>query len=144
LMPVVAPAQVASQESVKSKKQRKAKPGTAVETIAKRQILNAIDAGEGDLLTRGLRQKVVEEPANVEARLALAAAYEKQGAPELAIVVVPEKYGMPPVVPLDIPRPPFATVSAEPSVRLVSVPAPAAEIRCVPFMLKSTLGPRLT
>jgi tetratricopeptide (TPR) repeat protein len=64
---------------------RKGKTPTAVETIAQREIVNAIDAGEGDVLTRALRQKVVEEPANIEARLALAAAYEKQGAPELAI-----------------------------------------------------------
>ena len=50
-----------------------------------RQVRNAIDAGEGDLLVRSLRQNVVLEPANVEARLALAAAYERDGATELAI-----------------------------------------------------------
>jgi len=49
------------------------------------QIRNAIDAGEGDLQTRLLRQKVVEAPADVDARLALGAAYERQGADELAI-----------------------------------------------------------
>ena len=66
-------------------KQRKAKSVTAVETVMDRQIRNAIDAGDGDLLTRSLRQRVVEEPLNVEARLALGAAYERQGADELAV-----------------------------------------------------------
>ena len=68
-----------------SKKSRKAKPATAVESVMERQVLNAIDVGDGDLLARALRQKVVEEPSNVDARLALGAAYERQGADELAI-----------------------------------------------------------
>ncbi len=65
-----------------SRKQRKA---TAVQTVMDRQIRNAIDAGDGDLLTRSLRQKVVNAPADVDARLALGAAYERQGADELAV-----------------------------------------------------------
>ena len=72
-------------EENKKPKPRKAKSATAVETVMDRQIRNAIDAGDGDLLTRSLRQKVVAEPMNVEARLALGAAYERQGADELAI-----------------------------------------------------------
>ena len=67
------------------RKPRKSKPATAVETVMDRQIRNAIDAGDGDLLTRSLRQKVVAQPANVDARLALGAEYERQGAVELAI-----------------------------------------------------------
>jgi len=68
-----------------AEKKPKAKPATAVQTVMDRQIRNAIDAGEGDLLVRSLRQRVVEQPANVEARLALGAAYERDGAAELAI-----------------------------------------------------------
>ena len=67
------------------RKPRKVKTATAVETVMDRQIRNAVDAGDGDLLTRSLRQKVVEQPANVDARLALGANYERQGADELAI-----------------------------------------------------------
>ena len=67
------------------RKPRKVKPATAVETVMDRQIRNAVDAGDGDLLTRSLRQKVVEQPGNVDARLALGTDYERQGADELAI-----------------------------------------------------------
>ena len=73
------------QAAEERKKPRKSKPASAVETVMDRQIRNAIDAGDGDLLTRSLRQKVVQEPSNFDARLALGAAYERQGADELAI-----------------------------------------------------------
>ena len=75
----------AASVQAEEKKPRKTKAATAVETVMDRQIRNAIDAGDGDLLARSLRQKVVEQPSNVEARLALGAAYERQGADELAI-----------------------------------------------------------
>jgi tetratricopeptide (TPR) repeat protein len=61
------------------------KKPTAVKAVMDRQVRNAIDAGEGDLAVRALRVKVVEQPADVESRLALAAAYERDGAAELAI-----------------------------------------------------------
>lgn len=64
---------------------RKPRQTTAAETVMDRQIRNAIDAGDGDLLTRSLRQKVVAVPGDIDARLALGAAYERQGADELAI-----------------------------------------------------------
>src|SRR4051812_709821 len=54
-----------------TEKKPKPKSATAVKTVMDRQIRNAIDAGEGDLLVRSLRQKVVEQPGNIEARLAL-------------------------------------------------------------------------
>ena len=82
---LLAPGSYAAADENKKPKPRKAKSATAVETVMDRQIRNAIDAGDGDLLTRSPRQKVVEEPSNVDARLALGAAYQRQGADELAL-----------------------------------------------------------
>jgi tetratricopeptide (TPR) repeat protein len=65
---------------------RNVKPSkTAVAIALDRQVTNAIDAGEGDPFVRYLRQKVAADPDNSAARYELAAQYEKQGAPELAI-----------------------------------------------------------
>ena len=60
-------------------------PKRAVTIAMERQIHNAIDAGEGDVLTRILRQKVSADPNDINARLELAEQYRKQGAFELAI-----------------------------------------------------------
>lgn len=57
----------------------------AVAVAMERQVRNALDAGEGDLLIRNLRQKVAAEPDNAQARYELADLYQKQGAFELAI-----------------------------------------------------------
>ncbi len=57
----------------------------AVAIAMDRQVHNALDAGEGDLVIRSLRQKVAAEPDNAAARLELAQQYQKQGAYELAI-----------------------------------------------------------
>lgn len=57
----------------------------AVAIAMDRQVHNALDAGEGDLVIRALRQKVAAEPDNAAARLELAQQYQKQGAYELAI-----------------------------------------------------------
>jgi Flp pilus assembly protein TadD len=62
-----------------------AKTQGAVAIAMDRQIRNAIDAGEGDPFVRYLREKVAADPDNSAARYELAASYEKQGAPELAI-----------------------------------------------------------
>lgn len=89
-------APMGAQAAEERKKPRKPKPATAVETVMDRQIRNAVDAGDGDLLARSLRQKVVEDPTNVDARLALAASYERQGAGELAVEhynIAVEQYG---------------------------------------------------
>ena len=61
------------------------KTPTAVALAVDRQVKNAIDAGEGDPFVRYLRQKLAADPDNSAARYELAAQYEKQGAPELAI-----------------------------------------------------------
>jgi Tfp pilus assembly protein PilF len=48
-------------------------------------VENAVDVGEGDYQTRALRDRLVDEPDNLDIRLALADRYMKAGVPELAI-----------------------------------------------------------
>ena len=50
----------------------------------KRQIANAVDAGDGDTIARSLRQRMAADPANLKVRLELARHYEETGFPELA------------------------------------------------------------
>ena len=51
----------------------------------RRQVVNAVNAGDGDARARALRRRVLAEPGNIEARMDLAAHYQRLGAPELAI-----------------------------------------------------------
>ncbi len=53
--------------------------------IMKRQVLNAIDAGDGDYRPRMLREKMAAEPENLQVRLDLAESYEQRGFPEVAL-----------------------------------------------------------
>jgi len=53
--------------------------------IMKRQVLNAIDAGDGDYQTRVLRERMAGEPENLQVRLDLADSYERRGFPEVAL-----------------------------------------------------------
>ena len=57
----------------------------AVTQAMKRQITNAVDAGDGDYVTRSLREKSVADPQNLAVRLQLAERYQQLGYPELAI-----------------------------------------------------------
>jgi Flp pilus assembly protein TadD len=57
----------------------------ATPTAMQRQVLNAVDAGDGDIELQTLRARVIAEPANLSARLELGKAYEKRGYPELAL-----------------------------------------------------------
>lgn len=50
-----------------------------------RQVVNAVDAGEGDTVTRELRRKLALNPEDIKVRMDLAARYESQGYPDLAI-----------------------------------------------------------
>jgi Flp pilus assembly protein TadD len=50
-----------------------------------RQVRNAVDAGEGDPVVRELRRRLTANPDDVKARLELAARYQRQGFPELAV-----------------------------------------------------------
>ncbi len=50
-----------------------------------KQILNAVDAGDGDAELRLLRDRVIASPSSVSARLELGQAYERRGYAELAL-----------------------------------------------------------
>src|SRR5437868_4972600 len=50
-----------------------------------RQVQNAMDVGEGDYDIRLLRQRMAQEPDNLEVRLALAKRYQAVGSTELAL-----------------------------------------------------------
>ncbi len=50
-----------------------------------RQVVNAIDAGEGDLALAALRRRVALDPENLRARLELMRRYREAGFPDLAI-----------------------------------------------------------
>ncbi len=50
-----------------------------------RQVQNAVDAGDGDVVARSLRERITASPGNIEDRIALAEHYRKQGITELAI-----------------------------------------------------------
>ncbi|MCC6368707.1 MAG: tetratricopeptide repeat protein [Bryobacterales bacterium] len=57
----------------------------AVQPAMQRQIENAIDAGDGDVIARQLRERMAAGPDDLNVRLALADHYRKQGYPELAL-----------------------------------------------------------
>lgn len=59
-------------------------PARSIPAI-ERQVRNAVDAGEGDPLVRELRRRLTANPDDVKARLELAARYQRQGFPELAV-----------------------------------------------------------
>jgi tetratricopeptide (TPR) repeat protein len=54
-------------------------------TAIERQILNAVDAGDGDLEIRQLRARMAAQPESVAIRIELAQAYAARGYPELTI-----------------------------------------------------------
>ena len=57
----------------------------APQTVWDRQIHNATDAGDGDYIVKGLRQRIAAEPDNIAIRLELANAYRDRGFPEMAV-----------------------------------------------------------
>jgi Flp pilus assembly protein TadD len=59
--------------------------GPSTPPAFQRQIINAVDAGEGDPIARDLRKRVTSDPGDIKARLDLAARYQQQGFPELAL-----------------------------------------------------------
>src|SRR5215471_13495380 len=64
-----------------------APPATAAATVWDRQVRNAVDAGDGDVTLRKLREKSAAEPENVPARLELAQAYRDRGYHEVALEI---------------------------------------------------------
>jgi len=57
----------------------------APQTVWDRQIHNASDAGDGDYVLKGLRQRVAAEPDNIAIRVELAKAYRDRGYPDMAV-----------------------------------------------------------
>jgi tetratricopeptide (TPR) repeat protein len=57
----------------------------AVQTTMHRQVVNATDAGEGDLAVGALRRKLAMEPQNLAVRLELIRRYRELGFPDLAL-----------------------------------------------------------
>ncbi len=51
----------------------------------RRHVINAVDAGEGDLVIRSLRERVAAEPDNLQVRLQLARQYRQAGFPDVAL-----------------------------------------------------------
>jgi tetratricopeptide (TPR) repeat protein len=64
-----------------------AAPPSAPMSVWDRQVRNAIDAGDGDIQFRQLREKVAAEPDNVAARVELAKAYRERGMHEVALEI---------------------------------------------------------
>ncbi|MFN0106436.1 MAG: tetratricopeptide repeat protein [Bryobacteraceae bacterium] len=60
-------------------------PGNTMQPVMQRQVLNAVDAGEGNPRVRALRERIAAEPRNVRVRLELADEYAKTGYPELEL-----------------------------------------------------------
>jgi Flp pilus assembly protein TadD len=58
---------------------------TAVSSVMNRQVENAMDAGEGDLELRGLRQRLAANANDLDARILLARLYSRRGYPDLAL-----------------------------------------------------------
>lgn len=61
-----------------------AAPNTSVAAVMKRQVSNAVDAGDGDARVRALRRQMSADPDNLQIRLELARHYESAGYAELA------------------------------------------------------------
>ena len=53
--------------------------------VMKRQILNAVDAGDGDVTVRELRRAILEQPERLDLRLELVKHFEKLGEAELVV-----------------------------------------------------------
>lgn len=65
--------------------QSHARTSAPVNATIKRQVLNAVDAGEGDARVRAWQKQLLENPDQLEPRLALADHYASLGYPELAV-----------------------------------------------------------
>lgn len=60
-------------------------PANTLQPVMQRQILNAVDAGEGNPRVKALRERIAAQPKNVKVRLELAAEYGRAGYPELEL-----------------------------------------------------------
>jgi Flp pilus assembly protein TadD len=69
----------------KNRASRVTVPSNTMQPVMQRQILNAVDAGEGNPRVRALRERIAEEPQNVRVRVELAEEYRKGGYVELEL-----------------------------------------------------------
>jgi len=60
-------------------------PANSMQPVMQRQVLNAIDAGDGNPRVRSLRDRMAAEPRNVRLRLELAEEYARTGHAELEL-----------------------------------------------------------
>ncbi|MBM3785371.1 MAG: tetratricopeptide repeat protein [Acidobacteria bacterium] len=60
-------------------------PATGLPPMMQRQVLNAVDAGDGNPRVRALRAEVAAKASELKPRLELAAEYERTGYPELEL-----------------------------------------------------------
>jgi len=60
-------------------------PANTLQPVMQRQVLNAVDAGEGNPRVRDLRDRMAAQPKNVRLRLDLAEEYAKSGYPDLEL-----------------------------------------------------------
>src|SRR5262245_14830811 len=60
-------------------------PPPAMRRVMARHVQNAVDAGEGDLEAKNLRQRLAANPGDLDARILLARLYAKRGLPDLAL-----------------------------------------------------------
>src|SRR3954447_15614937 len=60
-------------------------PKYGTKETMQRQVRNAVDAGDGDVRIRGLRQRLASNPDDLEARFALAKYYRELGFADVAI-----------------------------------------------------------
>jgi Flp pilus assembly protein TadD len=58
---------------------------SAVHRVMKRQVTNAVDAGDGDIRLRSLRQRLAANPGDMNLRMELASEYRAKGYPDLAL-----------------------------------------------------------
>ena len=69
----------------KNRASRVTVPANTLQPVMQRQVLNAVDAGEGNPRVRALRERMEAEPKNVKVRLELAAEYGRAGYPDLEL-----------------------------------------------------------
>jgi Flp pilus assembly protein TadD len=58
---------------------------SAVHRVMKRQVTNAVDAGDGDIRLRTLRERLAVNPGDISLRMELASEYRAKGYPDLAL-----------------------------------------------------------
>jgi len=60
-------------------------PAPTPPPVMKRQILNAVDAGDGDVIVRDLRRRILEQPDRLDLRLELVDHFEQRGEADLVV-----------------------------------------------------------